>query len=175
MKHLIVLLGLCILSCSINAQTAFKIPENIKLDKGEDYPKYNKDIVACVKWLETHPMGENVEERKNNNAFLMIWITGSPDVSITIYSFMMDYSISDGDLMILFMGGWTRHVIETGDKTEVGGCVAGLETVAKFYKSGTSGLAANKKLDKLVELMEKGKMEGFVKDQIKAEKKKAEK
>ena len=113
MKNLIVLLALSILSFGVKAQSTFKMPDDIKLDKAEDYPKYNKDIIACVKWLETHPMGENVEERKRNSAFLMTWITGSPDVSITLYSFMMDYSISDGDLLMLFMGGWTKHVIET--------------------------------------------------------------
>jgi hypothetical protein len=78
MKKIFLTLFLATLSCALFAQD-FEVPENVKLEKAEDYAPYEQDVIKCVNWLINTPITEQKSKRKDANAFLLKWINGSPD------------------------------------------------------------------------------------------------
>jgi hypothetical protein len=67
MKTIKLTLILTVLSFGTFAQT-FEIP-NYKLQNAEDYDTSENDIVNCVDWLMKTPINDQVDKRKDANAF----------------------------------------------------------------------------------------------------------
>src|SRR3982750_2044131 len=102
----------CLLICLLTAgifshAQEFQVPENIKLEKKEDYTVYEKDVIAAAKWLEATQVGKETEKRQKVNTFLLIWITGSPTVSLEINKFALDLTDKNPQLNMMFMAGFT--------------------------------------------------------------------
>jgi hypothetical protein len=158
-----------ITSASVNAQD-WKMPEDLTLEKEEDYAKYKNDVLACIDWLEKTPQNTKEEARKEANAFLLVWITGSPDVSIELNGDIVTFlgSEEQAELLLTFMGGWTRYALtdKDGGKDAVQGNLAGLRSVIKVYRD-VGGVKKNKEVDKLVKLEKDGKLEDWVKEKLK--------
>lgn len=161
--------AMAITSTSLHAQD-WKMPENVKLEKAEDYAKYNSDVLACIDWLETTPQTIKPAARKEANAFLLMWLTGSPDVSVELNADMLPFLGSEdhAELMLTFMGGWTRYALtdKDGGKDKLQGNLAGLRSIIKVYKD-VGGVKKHKDIDKLVKLEKDGKLEGWVKEHLK--------
>lgn len=83
----------------------FKVPTDIKLEQAEDYKNYESDILKCINWLENTPLNQDEQKRTNANAFLMLWITGAPNVSVTMQAFQIDLTEKNPALLINFIGG----------------------------------------------------------------------
>jgi hypothetical protein len=45
----------------------FEVPKDYSLKKKEDYTKYEKDIIACINWLEETPLNQQEQKRKAAN------------------------------------------------------------------------------------------------------------
>ena len=55
----------------ISAQTSFEVPPDVQLNVREDYAKYEPDIIAASKWLETNDLDKEAAKRKEVSAFVM--------------------------------------------------------------------------------------------------------
>lgn len=145
----------------------FTVPKNYKLKKDEDYAKYEKDIIACVNWLESTPVNENEDDRKAAYKFLLEWLTGAPNVSVAMDEKIVNFTEKNSDLLFIFMGGWTKHALQNpDDKSEVNGCVAGLKSVAAFYKKNEKNLKKDKNVIALQQRIDDGTLEEWVKKQM---------
>ncbi len=145
----------------------WEVPANYKMKKKQDFEKYQSEIVGCVNWLETTPINQQKEKRKDASAFLMIWLVGTDYVSMSIQTEFINYSEKNPDLLFIFMGGWAKFAIENPDqcKNQVKGTVAGLEAVTKFYQANPS-LKEDKAVEKLIGLQEKSELETWVSETI---------
>lgn len=144
----------------------FEIPKNVKLDKAEDYAKYENDIKNCVTWIEKTPMNEQTEKRKLAYQFLLTWISGAPNITIEINSNVVNFTKENVDFLMIFMGGWTKYAIENpNDKDILKGNLAGVKSVIKVYKMG-NGIKKDKNVDKLVKLENTNELEGWIKEQL---------
>ena len=146
----------------------FDVPKNVKYDNKEDYKLREKEILNCINWIENSPMNKNEDKRKEAYLFLIEWITGSPDVTIGINSNVLPFldNKKNPDLLVIFMGGWTKFAIENpSNKSEIDGNVAGLRSVIKVYKMG-NGIKKDKDIEKLIKLDEKGDLAKWVKEQL---------
>lgn len=163
---------LCIICMSagmISAQD-FNVPKEIKLDNAGDYVKYEKDIVSCVNWLEATPLNEQADKRKNASAFLILWITGSPTVSIELQDYVLDLTKKNNDFLTLYMGGWTRFAIENpNEKDQSKFHLAGLKSIIKVYNAG-KGVKKDKNVQELVEADEKGELGKWLEEKLKGKK-----
>jgi Flp pilus assembly protein TadD len=132
----------------------------------EDYVKTEQKFLDGYKWLMANPVGTDEAKRKSTNGFLMLWMTGSPYVSIELSDKIVTY-MDCGDCMMMFMSGWTAYAIESKDfKGKFKATMAGTESAIKFYLLNKEALGKNKELDKLVELQKNNKLEDFVKKNI---------
>jgi hypothetical protein len=148
------------------AAQEFTVPKNPKMDKAEDYKAYEKDVIACVNWLSSHGPEEEALKRKKASAFLMTWLTGTPALTMELHAGVMEYAEKSPELLLLFMGGWAKYYLETGDDDAIAGNVAGLEVVINYYLQYKDELNKDRSLKKLAKKMEEGELQDFVKEAL---------
>ena len=161
MKTIGLALILTTLFLGVNAQ-AFEVPKNYKLESAEDYDSHEKDIINCVNWLANTPVNEQADKRKEANAFLLKWVSGSSKVHIELKQEIATF-MDDGDLLMIFMGSWTKYSIESGDfNNKVKGTTAGIESVIDFYTKNKGMISKNKGVEKYLKMKEKGTLKEYI-------------
>jgi hypothetical protein len=97
------------------------------------------------------------------------WISGSPSVSITLDADVVSKLADKNEqLLVLFMAGWTRYALENNySKDNQKGYLEGLKSLINVYKKGID-IKKDKDVEKFVELHEKGELEAWVKENVKA-------
>ena len=90
MKKSLSFLMVLFLALNIAAQE-FEVPKNYVLKNKADYPKYETDVLKAIDWLLQTPINSQPEKRIEVNRFLIMWLTGSPDVSIEIKSEIVNF------------------------------------------------------------------------------------
>ncbi|WP_298520316.1 hypothetical protein [uncultured Kordia sp.] len=151
-------------SAVVTAQD-IKIPENVKLEKAEDYTKMEPLVLESIAWLQNTSLTENPEKRKKVNAFLIQWLTGSPTVSIELVSGIVPMECAD--CLMTFLAGWTKYSLENNySKDKIAGAVAGVEHTIEFYKKNKDALGKQPDIEKLMRRKKKGKLEKFIKSKF---------
>lgn len=144
----------------------FDVPLNYSFNTKDDYQKYESDVLKCIDYLESVPFDETSDKVKNANKFLLQWLTGTPNVSIKINSYILDLCEKNSGLLMIFMGGWAKYSLTNSyDKDEFKGNISGIESVIKVYQNG-KGIKKDKKILKVIKLKEEGKLENWLNEQL---------
>jgi hypothetical protein len=123
-------------------------------------------LINTIDWLENTPLNQETEKRKLLNATFLSWLTNSPTVTIEVNSKITPLSKKNPDLLIIFMGGWTKYSLQNNYSNDALKCnLAGLRSVIKVYQMG-NGIKKDKDIDKLVELDSKNELESWVSTQL---------
>lgn len=162
MKKLFGILMFSILTFNLVAQE-FEVPKNCILAKGEDYAKYEGEILKGIDWLLKAPMATQPEKRREVNRFVMTWLTGSPTVTVNIKPEIVNFMNPNPDLLMVFMCGWTKYSIETKDNNNTAmGNQKGIEAVIEFYTKNKEYLKKDNNVEKYIKLKENGKLEEYI-------------
>jgi len=162
MKTITLTFVLTIISIGLFSQN-FDLPKNYKFEKVEDYAVYEEDVVKCVDWLMETSLNEEVAKRKEANAFLFAWLSGSPNVSIEIKQEIVTFMGTSPDLLMIFLGGWTKYSLESKDfENKVAGSMAGIESVIEFYTKNKDFMPKDKNVEKYIKMKRKGKLEAYI-------------
>ena len=154
------LICLLFVSTSLLAQEV-KIPNDLKLENAEDYKKTEQLVLNSTEWLIKTPISENASKRKEINAFLMKWMSGSPTVSIELISGIVPLDCAD--CLISFMSGWTKYSLENDySKNKVECAAAGAENAIEFYEKNKSELGKNSDMEKLIKQKKKGNLKKYI-------------
>jgi len=138
------------------------VPEGYTLAAKEDYAKYEPDLIKTIDWLQQTPWGEQ-PERKKANAFLVAWLTGSPSVSLTVSPALMEYCKKNTELLISFMGGYTKEALQhKSDFNATQGDIAGIKAMIDKYNSDPNRVR-DKKMEGLTQTEKDGKLDEWVK------------
>lgn len=141
----------------------FEVPKNYKLEKVGDYAPYEQDVINSVDWLMKTPVNQQTAKRKEVNAFLLKWLTGSPDVHIEIKPDIVTFISSSPDLLMIFMGGWAKYSLETKDfNNKIEGSLAGIESVIEFYTNNRDFISKDKNIEKYIKMKEKGTLKKYI-------------
>lgn len=162
MKKLFVI-ALCLLFSQATWAQKFTVPAIPGEIEGNEYTNYVKDFTNCLDWLESH--APFATQRKDVNSFVMWWLIGSPDVHIEVNADAANFN--NGELLILYMGGWARHVINNPKASNTDGSMAGIETVINYYLKYKDSLGKNKMTEKLIKMKGKGTLRQYVEDSLK--------
>ncbi len=130
MKNILLLVFLAFSSSIVYSQDC-EIPANVKLVDKEDYAPYHNLVVECVGWLESTPIKKEPRKRDQVNAFLIKWMTGTPTLSISYTMYHSEViSVDTKNLMVPFLGGWSRAIILSDFNLEkYEGMAEGIRTV----------------------------------------------
>lgn len=137
----------------------------IKLVSNEDYKKYEQKVIKDFNWLFETPIDVNPEKRKRTNAFLMQWMSGSPNVSIEISEKITTY-MDCAECLMIFMGGWTKYALEAKNFSKLKANLVGTESVIEFYQFNKSKIGKNKNIEKFMKLKQSGKLEKYIKSNM---------
>lgn len=145
----------------------FEVPANYAFKTKADYARYEPEVIQAVKWLENTPLNQEDDKRKQVYLFIFTYVQGSPTVSIELQGYVAEFSKKNPELMIAFLGGWTRYKLENPSVTDALTLnTEGLKTVLKIYRLG--GAAKDKGLEKLARLSSDQELQDWVKSKIKA-------
>jgi len=140
------------------AQT-YDVPKDYQLKVKEDYAKYEAEVINTVDWLQQTSWDDDQDKRKEANAFLMAWITGSPNVTITIGSPLMKLVNKNPDLLMTFMGGYTKYCLQHRDTLDAHAAnVAGLKALLSKYQTEKNH-KKDSAVEKLIKVDQDGKLE----------------
>lgn len=140
--------------------------ENIQLKTKEDFSKHEQDVINGYNWLMKTPIGENPQKRKEISAFLLKWMTGSPNVSLELSEKIVTY-MDCGECLMIFMSGWTNYALTTKDlNNKFKGNLAGTKSVIEFYKKNKKALGKNNAIEKFIKLDVNNKLEDYIKSKI---------
>ena len=143
----------------------FEVPENVVLKNKEDYAQYEDEFIHGFNWLIATPADQEIVKQKQVNAFLLMWLTGSPNVSVEIREDVLTFMESSPDLLMVFLGGWGKYALESKDYDNmVAGNLAGLNAVMDYYEKNLDVIGKDKNIEKYLKLKAKGKLEDHVKE-----------
>ena len=156
-----------LLSIGLLAQPS--IPEEFDLTHGEDYAQYEPLVIESLEWLLKNPIDQDLEKRTELNAFVMIWLSGSPNIEMQINSTWLKFTEENEELFFTFLQGMALHQLEhPKEKDLVRLHAQGLNAVARQVIECQGCVKSNKALKKLIKAYKKGKMMSYV-EEIKRE------
>ncbi len=149
------------------AQTNFEVPDNVVLEKKEDYTKYENDIITAADWLEETPFNEQKLKRRSVNSFVAVWVLGSPTVTIMISDVIMQMDKKNTGMLVLYMAAYSRYVLKNNySKDAHAAKVSALKSIIKVYNTG-KGFSKDKRIEKLVQADADGKLDDWISENMK--------
>jgi hypothetical protein len=165
MKIRLLVMAYLFLSLGVRGQTDSLLHNPLPTTK-EEFTASEPRVINTINYLETTPMDKQGDAWRAQAALLMAWLTNSPEVTIDVDSKTVTFGKKNPELLMIFMGGWTRYVLQNGySRDKVQANVAGIKSAIKVYKLG-NGLKKDKEIDKLVKLDDGGGLEAWVAGQL---------
>lgn len=162
MKRFFVI-ALCLLFSQTTWAQKFSVPAVPDEIEKSEYVNYEKDFIRCMDWLESHSPSAN--QREDVNFFVLWWLSGTPDVHIEVNADVANFD--NGELLLLYIGGWAKHSINHPDASDVDGSMAGIETVINYYLKYKDSLGKNKSVEDLIKMKNKGTLRQYVERSMK--------
>jgi len=157
----ILFLACALLTTSLFAQD-FTVPQDLTLETEADYAAQNDNIVAAVTWLRDTHINNETKKRTRINAYLLQWLTGTPTMTLSLNADLADYG-ECADCLMLYMGGYAKTVIESGNKDDqLAANLGAINTLITFYEKSKGGIGKVKSIEKFIKLRGKGKLEAAI-------------
>ena len=164
MKSIKLLMLLLFASTSLIAQE-LEIPKEVKFETAEDYKEAEEMVLKATDWLLNTPLSEDPDKRKEVNAYVMMWMSGSPTVTIELVAGIVPLECAD--CLMSFMSGWTKYSLENNySKDKIAGAVAGADNAIAFYQKNKSTIGKNADMEKLIKQQKKGSLEKYIKSKF---------
>ncbi len=145
----------------------FEVPQNPRLKTNEDYIAQEPNIMAAIDWVMKTPPGDQDEKRKDVDAFLLKWMSGTKALSMGIDSKILTFMESSPDLLTIFMAGWAKYALETKDgDNQVTGNIHGLEAVIDYYTKFKQSSAKDRHVEKYIKMKADGSLSKFIEKNV---------
>ncbi len=160
-KTILAAMALCVISTVAFSQDV-QVPTNFQPKNESDYAKYESDVLKCIQWVMQTPANEQTGKQKEVNAFLLMWMSGTSSVHIEVKQEIVTF-MDTPELLMIFMGGWTKYTLETKDADNKVNCsMAGVEAVIEYYTKNRALLSKNKGVEKYLKMKEKGTLKEYI-------------
>jgi hypothetical protein len=160
--QLTILLALLITGFKATAQNS-PVPAGYSLKEKDDYAKYAPDVIKTIDWLQETPWADVPDKKKEANAFVVAWITGSPTVNLNINSDdIMKLCTKNGELLMSFIGGYVKYYLQNKDGSESLANLAGVKAILTKYQSQPDHIQDDN-VDHLIQMQKDGKLDDWVK------------
>ncbi|OIQ30431.1 MAG: hypothetical protein BM564_03430 [Bacteroidetes bacterium MedPE-SWsnd-G2] len=155
MKKLITIIVLT-LCTSVTFAQDFSDLANQKLKKVDSYKPAETKVLECVNYLFETPFDKNDLNRAVAQAYIIQWMTGTPDHSFALDSNAMELTKGSTDLFALFMAAMTKVVLEQpNQKLSNEAIYKQAEALLVSYCSDSNNkLKPSKKIKKLIKATE---------------------
>ena len=143
-----------------------ELEEKKKLVTPEDFEKLEDDISTGMKFLMTSPANEQIERRTETCQFIIEWVSGAPDIHVTVTQKLVPY-LEYGESLVIYIGAWADYCINGGDcEDKLAACLEATEQVIHYYLANIDELGKHKELKKMVKRQKKNKLEKYLKENL---------
>lgn len=147
-----------------NAQLP-EIPNEYGWTLAEDYKSSESHVEKCLKWLCSSPLGEHVALRSETNAYVLTWLSGTPDYTVEVPNYFLELIGENKALLYSYIHGaayyqMTHKTAKNQDKIELEACKVVCEMALSSEK-----LSKDKSLRSLLKAYKKGKLDVFLREQ----------
>ena len=167
LKYFLILLWFALAIPSSAQSIDFEKIQDINFKTKQDYLDFEDELLVYLEWLENHSIDH--KDRIKVNAVILKWAEGTSSVMITVESYLMDYVKKNPAFMVLFIGGWSRYVLQNPDqKEDLLKCnLAAVNSFLDFYEKGKEfGVVKDKKVGKLLKKRKANKLEKWLSKKI---------
>jgi hypothetical protein len=91
------------------AQIGPNIPDDLVLQTDKDYEDHLGLARKSLAWLINTPLDEHLDKRNEVNAFVMLWLSGSPTITVEIDSKATPFIHDDETLIFPFIHGMALY------------------------------------------------------------------
>lgn len=163
MKHTVLTLVLVLLGfATMQAQYRPSFPDENGLKVKEDYAKYEQTMVAAAEWLVETDLDKQLNVRVATNQFVVRWLTGSPNVSVTFDKPHVKLMDDNPMLLAIYMANYASYCIrQQSYKDALEPTKAGLIAIAKVYRKGID-IKKTKALEKLADAIDQGQLDTYI-------------
>lgn len=167
MSRTFLLVVLSVWSISLFSQCdAPTLPKEVNFESKADYRSKDAAVRNCLEWLVSTSLDLCTEERDQLNAYVLVWLSGHPDITVDVNSDAMPFFRSNPELLYPMLHGMTIYQMETPKEelNSIDAHVAGIEAVLDVISDKT--LLRTDQFKKLKKLRRKGKLSEFVASEI---------
>jgi hypothetical protein len=144
----------------------FSVPEGYAFKSKEDFAKYEPQILKCIDYLETAPLGSEAGKRKPANAFFFTWVQGAPNVNVDMFAYVMGLTSKNKDFLLVYIAGWTRaELAHSGSADKIEYHLAGLRSIIKAYTQAP-GAIQDDGVDEIARAEKDGKLLEWLKPRL---------
>ena len=127
------------------------------------YTELEPQLLADIDWLNYTPVKDKKDIRQEKSRFVLMWMSGSPTVSIKIDDRIMKFSGARPWALLAYMTGWTKYSIENDYSIDQVKCtVAAINNMVAFYKRNKADLDKDKEVERLAKMVENKTLENHV-------------
>lgn len=135
--------------------------KKIKMETPSDYQSAEADVIRATTYVLTTPFVEKDINRLNSLAFIITWMSGTPD-----YTFGLDGTITkimkgNNDLLGIYMACMAKYCLENKDQARNVKQVElnSVKMLLSYCEDPSNNIKMTKQLKKLSEANQKGELE----------------
>ena len=158
LSHLLVLISLLLSGSPLYAQTTYHAPAGVTLETGAECHRHTDDFLKATDYLLSSAVDD--PGHKEAAAFVLKWLTNSPDVTIHWIDGNAQAKFKNADaLLLVYMAAYAKYALNTNDSDESNRNLAGFHEALAYYKNPAFHATRTKRLDKLVQLQAEGRLD----------------
>lgn len=129
------------------------------------YMQLEPQVLADIDWLNYYPLGEQQKLRDEKNTFVLMWMTGSPNISIQLDERVVTFMGGEPWLLMAYMTGWTKYSLEHNYSNDSIDCAtAAITNVVKFYERNSKSLDKNREVEKYAKMVKADSLKEYIKE-----------
>lgn len=140
----------------------FDVPKKVPKSEKE-FKKSEPDFMKAVLWLETTPIDTTTNQRVKMNAWVLMWISDCPYITVSIKAGLANIFQKNSHLMLVWIGGYAKYCIENNSKDDLKANTAGIRSAINCYKLGGQ-VIPDDAMQKVIDADKEGKLEDWVKE-----------
>lgn len=151
------------------------LPNSFKFETQEDFDQYEEKIIECINWFFAVPLSEEPEFRANLKAFVLIWLTENPKITLVINEDILGPVLKDEgyennpDLVFSYLIGMALYVLE--EKKEIFDPVevqyAGIMSMLLLFQKNKEILYGSKGLEAYLILHDSKELHNWIENTLK--------
>lgn len=129
------------------------------------YGELEPSVLNDIQWLNNTPLGKDTEMRNDKSRFVLMWMNGSPKVSIRLDDRVVTFQDAEPVILMSYMMGWTEYSLRNNYSNDnIYATVAGINNAVEFYSKNRKLLRKNKELEKYKQMIKNNTLTRYVAD-----------
>lgn len=161
---IILIFSMCMLDLNSAAQNVH-VPQNYSLETSSDYRANAPAVKKCLEWLLETPLHEFPDKRDEVNAFVMLWLTGTPTLTVETKSSLMPFIEKNEELFYTFVHALSLYHIKNREVEKHADVEFALSEVIRMYRK-SKGLSKDDEMKELRRARRWGNLDEWIEARI---------